>query len=568
MRKFELHEPEQSSSWMTLVTFASLLALPISGVFAGCSVAVTDQDTDSGLSGSDASNGGTDDGGTEGTTGWGSAGPTGDSWETEGSTEGPTGTSEDPTGTTDPSTTGDDTDSEGETTGEPEPDTGTDTDPEPVCDDATDVTLFLSPDDSNSMSSPVQVREQIHEYNDVYAAVRTWEFMNYFDFAYPAAEPGTLGLHVELVQAEAEGDQPEYILQIGVASETVSDADRAPINLTLSLDQSGSMAGLPIEMLRKSCEVMAGKLRAGDKVSVVTWDTENTIKLAGYEVDGPNDSVLLDVIDNISADGGTDLHSGLVKGYELASGSYDADRINRVVLISDGGANVGITDEDLIAQHAGSNDEDGIYMVGVGVENGTSYNDALMDTVTDVGKGASVFIPNAAEAEKIFGDQFVNTMAVAARDVQVQLDLPPGFEIVKFSGEEFGTDPTEIEPQHIAPNDAMVFHQRITTCAPDLVADGTAEVKVTVRWKDAKTFVEMSDSVTVTFDELLAAPSGQLLKGAAVFAYAEAAKAAKTGFDFQEKVAEAQAAVADAQVVSPDDPELAHIAEMLGLLLQ
>lgn len=573
------HQSPQSS-WATLVAIAGLLAVPIIGstVFAGCSVAVVDQLTSAGetddAGGSTGNSGWGSDGGTDGT-----AGPTG----TTGDPTGGPGSDSDPTdwgstsGTTDPGTEGSWTDTGGdsegepdESTGEPEPDTGTDTDIEPVCDDMNDVTLFLSPDDSNSMSSPVQVRETILVYKDLFydVPVRTWEFMNYYNFAYPPAQPGDLGLHVELVEAESSGDQPEYILQIGVSSETVTDDTRAPINLTLALDQSGSMQGQPIAMLRKSCEVMASKLREGDKVSIVTWDTDNTVKLGGYVVEGPNDPMVLDVINAIDAGGGTDLHSGLVKGYELSELSFDPERINRMVLISDGGANVGVTDEELIAEHAGSNDEDGIYMVGVGVGDGPGYNDKLMDTVTDLGKGASVYIPDAAEAEKIFGEQFVNTMAVAARDVQVQLDLPAGFEIVKFSGEEFGTDPSEIEPQHIAPNDAMVFHQRITTCAPELLEDGTAEVVVTVRWKDAKTFEPKSAQHTIAFTDLLSTPSPQLLKGAAIFAYAEAAKAVKSQIDVSLKISEAQQAVADAKALLPDDQELDHIAQMLDLLSQ
>jgi len=504
-------------------------------------------------------------------------GPSTDGWETDGfpTTGDPTGTSGDP-GTTDPGTTGTTgNDTEGEPDDHPDPpeetdtDTDTDTDTEgDICDDMNDVTLFLSPDDSNSMSSPVQVREQILEFGDVYnnAPVRTWEFMNYYTFDYPPAEPGKLKLSVELVEAESQGDYPEYLLQISVSSEAMSNEDRAPMNVTFALDESGSMAGTPIELLRDSCRVMAGQLKAGDIVSMVTWDTDNASKLAGYAVEGPNDSTLLDIIDSIEHGGGTDLNGGLVAGYELANISYDPERINRLVLISDGGANVGVTDADLIAENAGDNNSDGIYMVGVGVESGSHYNDKLMDTVTDLGKGASVFIPNKDEAQKVFADNFVNTMAVAARDVRVQLDLPPGFEIVTFSGEEYGTDPSEIEPQHIAPNDSMVFHQRITTCAPGLLEDGLAEIGVTVTYQDATTFEEDVIEQSKSFSDLLAAPSPMLLKGAAIFAYAEAAKAAKSGEEAQAKLSQAQSAVAAAKQALPNDPELDEISNLLDVL--
>src|SRR5690606_15644199 len=101
--------------------------------------------------------------------------------------------------------------------------------------------------------------------------------------------------------------------------------------------------------------------------------------------------------------------------------------------------------------------------------------------------------------------------------------LPPGFSIVKFSGEEYSSDPAEIEPQHLAPNDAMVFHQTVQTCAPSLV-DESAEFKVTVRWKDPITFEERETEVGKKILETLSGETPLLKKGAAVFAYAEGLK--------------------------------------------
>ena len=222
-----------------------------------------------------------------------------------------------------------------------------------------------------------------------------------------------------------------------------------------------------------------------------------------------------------------------------------------------------MTDEELIAQHAGSQDQDGIYMVGVGVGEGT-YNDLLMDHVTDIGKGASVFIDSIDEAQKIFGDRFVSTMAVAARDVQVQLDMPPGFEIVKFSGEEFSAVPEEIEPQHIAPNDAMVFHQSIATCAPELAGED-AEITVTARFLNAVTFEAQEVTHTITIGELLEQSDPQLLKGAAIFAYAEGLKLARDEGDMS-GVTEASTAIERAEEVLPGDADLAEMRSVLDAL--
>lgn len=422
---------------------------------------------------------------------------------------------------------------------------------EPVCDEDTPVTLFLSPDDSNSMSSPVQAREAVLTGHGIFP-VRVWEFLNYYSFDYPVAERGQVTVRAEM---RAIDEDSGYYLQIGVGSAKVDDDSRAPINLTLVLDESGSMNGSPIELLKESCRAIAAQLRDGDVISMVTWDTDNAVLLAGYNVKGPNDPTLLQRINDIEASGGTDLHGGLLAGYDLARDAFDKDRINRIVLISDGGANVGVTSEDLIGAEASDEDAEGIYMVGAGVGAPTSYNDTLMDVVTDLGKGASVFIPDEVEAWKVFGDDFVNTFDVAVRDVQVQVDFPPGFEIAEFSGEEYSPDPQEIEPQHLAPNDSMVFLQRLETCAPELVSD-ESELTVTVRYKDAHTFEARELSVTRSFGELLSETSPQLEKGLAIFKYAQLFRGEVTK---EEAFAQLEAA----ELLLPGDPDLAEVRMVL-----
>lgn len=453
---------------------------------------------------------------------------------------------------------------------ETETDTGTETG-EPLCNVDDDVVLYLSPDDSNSMSSPVQVRERVLKDSGYISgvAIRPWEFMNYYSFDYPAAEDGGLALAAELRMLEGfPAEQPHYELQLAVSSETMTDEERPPMNITLVLDTSGSMAGESIELLRYSCQAIAASLRAGDKVSMVEWDTENTWTLAGYEVTGPNDPVLLDKIDALEAGGGTDLNGGLISGYQLAQEVWDIDAINRLVLISDGGANAGVTEVDLIAENAAYGGSDGIYLVGAGVDQGGSYNDDLMDVVTDAGKGASVFITDEAEAWKVFNENFLNTMAIAARDVQVELTLPPGFEIVKFSGEEFSGDPTEIEPQHLSPNDSMVFYQQLETCAPELV-DDAAEITVTASWQDVHTFQSVEVSHTFTVAELLAADAGRMAKGAAILAFTDALIQIKKGDEtlVQATTDSAYAALAVAEAALPGDADLMEIHAILDGLV-
>ncbi|MEZ4452372.1 MAG: hypothetical protein R3B09_23090 [Nannocystaceae bacterium] len=166
----------------------------------------------------------------------------------------------------------------------------------------------------------------------------------------------------------------------------------------------------------------------------------------------------------------------------------------------------------------------------------------------------------------MFSARFQSTLLIAARDVQVRLDMPPGFSIQRFSGEEYSSDPSEVEPQHLAVADAMIFHQTVATCAPEVVLP-TDTVTVTARYLDADTFEAREVSLTRTFAELEADASPRLKKGQAVMAYADALTAARLDADdLQEKVAAASAAVDAAAPLLPGDPVLTELSMVLQAL--
>lgn len=441
------------------------------------------------------------------------------------------------------------------------------TDPVPECNDVDPVKLFLSPDDSNSLSSPSQLKERLlgtDTRTDLYGIpIRGWEFFNYYTFPY--AEPeGTLGAHLEL---RPLGDTPgHYRMQIGVRSKRWAYETRPAMNLTFVLDTSGSMEGPALDMLKASVRAIAGGLRKGDKVSLLTWSSSQQVLLDSHTVTTAGDPVLLQISDQLQTGGGTDLHGGLQRGYELAQKNFMSGAINRVILVSDGGANLGIVSKELIGKYAKDSGQDGIYLAGVGVGGESTYNDALMDEVTDAGKGASVFIPNDAEARRIFGDNFLSTLGIAAKNVRVQLDMPPGFEIVKFSGEEMDTDPTKVEPQHLGPNDSMVFFQEIKNCAPEKF-DPNAKITVTVRYHDALTHQPGQLVVESSFAQLTAAPAPALGKGTALTAFVDALKARQDQKpDANALMVEAKRVLGEEIANAPADVELKELLQQLTRL--
>jgi uncharacterized protein YegL len=395
---------------------------------------------------------------------------------------------------------------------------------EPValeCPDTQDpIVLYMSNDDSNSQASPAWVRRMIHDGGIVGPdQVRIHEFLNYYTITtdYPADVPADVGIQMRRTNAELG----EFTVLLYAGGQQLREEDRPPLNLVFSLDTSGSMSGERLDLVKASMLALAGSLRVGDVISLVGWSVEQTVFLDNYEVAGPNDPVLVAAIQALAAGGSTDLNAGLVKAYELAEAGYIAGGINRVILMSDGGANTGVTDIELISGAAQAEDGSGIYLVGVGVGQAYGYSDALMDAVTDAGKGAYVFIDSPAEAELQFGDRFLSNVAVAARNVQMRMTLPWYFGVKTFHGEEYSADPAEVEPQHLAPNDAMSFHQIIGACNPDAI-NSLDTVEAHVEYLHPLTLEPMEDTLSVPIGALVKQDATALHKADAVVGFAKA----------------------------------------------
>ncbi len=388
------------------------------------------------------------------------------------------------------------------------------------CPDSSEpLVLYMSNDDSNSQASPVIARRAILDGQIVSPfQIRIHEFLNYYDLSYanPDDKPAAVGMQMRRIDAQAG----EFVLLVNAQGRALTNADRRAMNLVFALDTSGSMAGEPIELLKESMRAIAASLKAGDVVSVVTWDTAQVVPLESHTVQGPNDPTLLAVVDAVDANGGTDLHAGLVKGYELAQANYSPERINRLVLISDGGANAGVTDIDIIADAASDSDGEGIYLVGVGVGNVSSYRDDLMDDVTDAGKGAYVFVDSKDEAHRLFEDHFIQVMEVSARNVQLQLTLPWYFGVKEFHGEEYSEDPAEVDPQHLAPGYAMSYHQIIAACDPAQIYE-TDPIKAKLTYEHPLTREPMEDELEVAIGTLVQQDANALYKADVIVGYAQ-----------------------------------------------
>lgn len=416
------------------------------------------------------------------------------------------------------------------------------------------ITLYQSSDDSNSMASPAMVRKMILAGNKyVGGYVRPYEFLNYYRVSYAPANPGHVRVVPQLRAGEKEG---ELRLQIGI--QAPAPQVRRPMNLAFVLDTSGSMGGGGrIDRERAAMKAILSQLQSGDIVSIATWNTSQQVLFDGHVASGPDDPALVAAMAKLVPDGGTNLSSGINKGFAMAQKNYAKERMNRVVMITDGEANVGETDGKVIGAASHTADGEGIYLVGVNV--GDPGGDPLMNQVTDLGRGASVFLDTEAEATRMFTERFDETMEVAARAVRLELTIPWYLSLQSFSGEQSSTNPKDVDPQHLAPGDAMVFNQVFSACSPQVI-DPSHTIKAKATWETPLTHEARADEVTVSLADLLAeADPAQHRKGTLIFEYALAVRSTNASAAEAKKRLAKVIALAEAADPQGKDAEITEI---------
>jgi len=437
----------------------------------------------------------------------------------------------------------------------------------PQCADAgVPQVLYMSSDDSSSMGSPAIAREYLSlKMLPPKELIRTWEFLNYYRVRYPLPDDDALAVHAHF----APGNEGEYRLQIGVQA---FQPKRPTMALTFVLDTSGSLVGEGIAREREAVRAIAAQLTTGDHVNFVTWANGGEVILQDHVISGPNDPALLAATNDLAPGGGSDLHAGLTRGYELAELTVADNRLSRVVLMSDGGANIGVIDKDAIALQAKHGDDQGIYLVGVGLGPALAYSDDLMNTVTDAGRGAYVYLDRVGqgddkgEAAELLGDRFDEVMDVAARSVQVQVTLPSYFTFKEFNGEGKSSEQTKVPPQHLAPGDSMIFDQVLTVASGDTLCMEDS-IHVNVTWQNPLIHLDEGSGTGTTWEAQLKDIEGetwQLLKTEAIVRYAGfLASPSKPNYD------RATAAL-DKALTNPavtDDPYWTELDEIEKLLL-
>jgi Ca-activated chloride channel family protein len=207
-----------------------------------------------------------------------------------------------------------------------------------------------------------------------------------------------------------------------------------PLNISVVIDRSGSMAGDKMQNAKKAAKYIVDQLSGDDYLSVVIYDGEITLLQPTIAV--ANKQSIKNKSDAITDRGGTNLMGGAMKGYEEVKRFYKSGYINRVLLLSDGQANEGITDPKQIEKIIRTqNKENGISISTFGL--GNDYNEDLMTAMAETGTGNYYFINDAEKIASIFKKELNGLMEVVAQNTTLTITVPDFVNIEKVYGYKY-----------------------------------------------------------------------------------------------------------------------------------
>lgn len=277
-------------------------------------------------------------------------------------------------------------------------------------------------------------------------AVRVEEFVNYFSQGYPQPDGVAFGLFADAAPSPYMSDGT-VIVRFGVQGYSVPGYARKPASLTFVVDVSGSMAdGNRIALAQNSLRLLLDQLRADDTVAIVAYS--NTAWTVLEPTSAANRGTIESAIATLQPLQSTNVAAGLGLGYQTANYTFRSDRINRVILMSDGVANVGSVSSDEILAQVRQYRDLGIALTTVGVGMG-NYNDVLLEQLANDGDGNYMYIDDENEARAQFVTDVTANLQVIARDAKIQVDFNPdtvamfrqiGYENRAVADSEFRND--------------------------------------------------------------------------------------------------------------------------------
>ena len=318
------------------------------------------------------------------------------------------------------------------------------------------------------------------------SSIRVEEFVNAFDQGYEPPRDDTFAVRAD------GGPSPflprdEVLLRVGIQSMVIDDEARKDAALTFVIDTSGSMAREDrLELVKRALTLLVDRLARTDSVAIVTYGSDARVVLEPTSVRDADR--IVDAIDRLHTDGSTNAEAGLALGYQLAAGTFREGGINRVILASDGVANVGDTDPEAILRRISWDASLGVQLVTVGFGMG-NYNDTLMEQLADKGDGFYAYVNTIDDARTLFGSELTSTLQSVALDAKAQVEFDPavvesyrliGYENRDVADDRFTDDSVDAGAIGAGHASTALYALRLTREG----RDGDRIATVRVRWTE------------------------------------------------------------------------------------
>lgn len=249
----------------------------------------------------------------------------------------------------------------------------------------------------------------------------------------PGGSAGEVELDTRLSHTSIFPERGDRVyLRIGVTGRVEETGRRRPVNLALVIDRSGSMEGDKIVQAREAALMALSRLGPDDIASVVAYNHEVEVLLPATRLTNP--TLVREAIDRLYADGNTALYEGTRQGIAEAAKFLARDKVNRVILISDGLANVGPSSPDEVAVLGREAAGKGITISTIGL--GLGYNEDLMARLAYNSDGNHAFVERSGDLAGIFDKELGTVLSVAAQEITIEIDCLSGFRPIRVLGRE------------------------------------------------------------------------------------------------------------------------------------
>jgi Ca-activated chloride channel family protein len=394
--------------------------------------------------------------------------------------------------------------------------------------------------------------------------VRVEEFINYFNMEYPDPESGAFSINLEGGPSPF-GEEGAYLLKVGIQGRHIPEWERKDAILTFVIDASGSMReGNKMGMVKYGLRRLVDRLGPNDLVGIVAFSDNAWVVLEPISV--RHRKHILRAIESLHPMASTNTEAGLRLGYDLALHAYRDGAINRVILASDGMANVGITDPNVLVGYARDYYDRNVYLSTVGVGRG-GYDDQFMEQLADNGNGNYSYLDSRDTAERIFSQDLSGTLQVIAKDAKIQVDFNPnavygyrllGYENRAIADHDFRNDAVDAGEVGAGHNVTALYELHLNP-------EGSEDVvTVRVRYEDPDTHAvaEISKMFRQSdFQTGFSRTSPRFQLAAAVAQYAEILR--HSSWTWDESLDDVLRLARSVQYQLPFDPDVAEFVSLV-----